>query len=99
MEPQLRIEVRDPGFCFRIQDHQRMLVFALGGYLKEVCKQSGAVRPNGRTVARLFLDGAGEDNVVLPKGKPVMGIRIPADHIGEGVIAVHLRIKLIVSGE
>jgi hypothetical protein len=55
--------------------------------------------PDGRTVADLAGDGAGKDHTVLDTSIPVVGIIVPADHVGEGVVAVPLREPTVVLDE
>jgi hypothetical protein len=53
----------------------------------------------GRAVSSKPTNSAGEDYAIIPEDISVMGIIIPADHIGEGIVAMDLGIALVLPGE
>jgi hypothetical protein len=57
------------------------------------------MRAYGRAVSGPAVDGAGEDHASITESITVMGIIIPAEHIGEGIVAMDLGITLILLGE
>jgi hypothetical protein len=76
-----------------------MLLIAPGRQSQHIRQKLLIAGADGRTESCPPVDGAGEDYASIPEDITVMGIIIPADHIGEGIVAVHLRTALIVSGE
>jgi len=76
-----------------------MLFMAFGRQGQNLGQKLGDMRTYGRAVSGPAVDGAGEDHASITESITVMGIIIPAEHIGEGIVAVHLRVAAIVLGE
>jgi len=76
-----------------------MLFLAFGSQCQNLRQKLGPVRSYGRAVSGKARYGAGEDYASVPEDIAVMGIIIPADHFGEGIVAMDLGITLILLGE
>src|SRR5208337_1308853 len=80
----------------RIDQDDRFIIADIGGQPYKRTEQGRVPGPDGWAEPGSVVNGAGEDDIFLHKRVGILGVVVPADHIRERIVRMHLRVKGIV---